>query len=400
MIMAKQLVRLWQRPTYDGKKYTFYLVYYDVDGRRRQKALGHSDRRKAERQRAQLERELRMGTVEPGSMKLSELLEKSIVQTRGQVRDSTLKETRTAVEHLIQFIGNLDYQQIRHGHGERFLQACLDYGNTPATAVKKLKHLKRFFQLAVDRGQLEENPFKRVRPPKVSRKNVRIYSDDECGRLMKAAREYRRRTKMNWELLIRVALCTGMRRGELLNLTWRDIDFEKKVVYVSPKADTEYTWQWHIKDTDRRTLPLTDEVIQLLVEHQNKQPDGYPYVFVPPFRFDHIQKRREQRSWTVEHGRCPINNFSTRFETIRTTAGIETGEFHDLRGTCLTRWLSNGLSEFEVMNLAGHSKFETTRSFYLAVREDLLGRARSISDRLDQGNFVAKLLQVPSGGTK
>ena len=49
-------------------------------------------------------------------------------------------------------------------------------------------------------------------------------------------------------------------------------------------------------------------------------------------------------------------------------AGIEKGEFHDLRRTCLTNWLVNGLREFDVMTTAGHASFETTRRFYLAVQ--------------------------------
>ena len=79
------------------------------------------------------------------------------------------------------------------------------------------------------------------------------------------------------------------RHGALLNLTWRDIGFERKTATVSPKQDTKYTWEWHIKDTDRRRLPLTDELVQLLAEHQAAQPEGYPYIFVPPHRYDHIR---------------------------------------------------------------------------------------------------------------
>ncbi|MHC4227584.1 MAG: alpha/beta fold hydrolase [Planctomycetota bacterium] len=59
--MPKQLVRLWERPSYDGKRFRYYLLYTDPQGRRRQKSLGHSDRRKAERQRAEFERKLTMG---------------------------------------------------------------------------------------------------------------------------------------------------------------------------------------------------------------------------------------------------------------------------------------------------------------------------------------------------
>ena len=70
--MTKQLVRLWERPSYDGKRFRYCLLYTDERGRRRQKSLGHADRRKAERQRAQFERRLVMGFVEPDSLKLRE----------------------------------------------------------------------------------------------------------------------------------------------------------------------------------------------------------------------------------------------------------------------------------------------------------------------------------------
>ena len=52
------------------------------------------------------------------------------------------------------------------------------------------------------------------------------------------------------------------------------------------------------------------------------------------------------------------------------------------------------------MNLAGHAEFETTRRFYLAVREDLLQRARTVSVEAMNGNFVAYLLRTPFGELK
>ena len=391
----KKLARLWKRPSYDGMRFTYSLIYYDQRGKRRQKSLGHADARKAERQRAQLERELRMGIVEPGSMKLSDFLEDNLTRTRGQVRESTLQEARTAMEHFIRVIGNIDYLHVKHEHGERFMQACLDEGNTPATVAKKLRHLKRLFQLAVDRDQMENNPLRRVSAPSVPNPKVRVYSEDECDRLIKAARESGIGGLVRWELLIMVAKCTAMRRGELLNTTWQDIDFANRAIDVSPKQDAEQTWQWHIKDTDRRRLPLTDELVQLLAQHQLDQPTGHPYVFVPPHRYEIIQQQRRKGRWTVMKGRCPLNNFNRQFKAMLLRAGIAGGKFHDLRATCLSGWLSNGLREYEVMLLAGHSKFETTRRFYLAVREDLMDRAR-LATAQSRDNSVAELLQVSS----
>jgi site-specific recombinase XerD len=71
------------------------------------------------------------------------------------------------MRHFIKAIGNINILCVRHTHGERFIQACLDGGNALATARKKTTALKRLFQLAVERGQLVENPLKEVREPKI-----------------------------------------------------------------------------------------------------------------------------------------------------------------------------------------------------------------------------------------
>jgi integrase len=389
------LVRLRTRPSRDGRSFKYGLDYVDENGKRKQVSLGHADKRKAERQRAQKERELRMGIVEPESMKLGDFLKDSIKRTRGQVRESTLVQQEIAMKHLIRVVGNVDYLNVSHRHGERFIQTCLDEGNSPATVNKKIRSIKRLFQLAIDRGQLEENPFKRVRKPKTPRGKVRVYSDEECANLIKSGLDYANDMTTPWGLLITVALCTGMRRGELLNTTWQDIDFDKQFIEVSPKKNTSLTWEWHIKDNERRTLPLTDEVVFRLTQHRTKEAKVHPYVFIPPYRYEHIQQLRKDGKWTVRHGMCPVNNFTRQFRAILNGACVETGQFHDLRRTCLTRWLFNGLSAYDVMNLAGHADFDTTRRFYLAVREDLLQRAREASKAAMNGDFVAHLWRTP-----
>jgi hypothetical protein len=94
----KQLVKLWKRPSLDGEKFKYYLLYTDEQGKRKQKSLGHSDRRKAERQRAQLEHEFRAGVVGPDSMRLREFMERSLATTGNQIRLSTQIEYRSAME--------------------------------------------------------------------------------------------------------------------------------------------------------------------------------------------------------------------------------------------------------------------------------------------------------------
>jgi len=376
----RELVRLRQRLSRDGKRFSYMLDFVDQDGKRRQLSLGHSDKRKAERQCADKERELRMDVLAPPPMKLSTFLEDSLARTGSQIRESTNVERRAATMDFISLVGDINYQAVTLRHAELFRQTCLDRGNRGATVSKKLRQLKRLFQLAVNRKQLDENPIKLVELPKSPKRKIRVFAAEECDRILKAAQVCQQADGVRWDLLIAVALTTGARRGEFLNSVWADIDFQKLTFDVSPKDSTAETWQWLIKDTERRTLPLTEQVVTILAEHQSRQPEGYPYVFVPPHRYDRIQQLRKQAKWTFIDARLNVlNNFGLRFKKILKRASVKTGCFHDFRSTALTNWLAAGMSELDVMRLAGHSSFTTTHTFYLSVADDLVDRARAAS---------------------
>lgn len=390
-----QLVKLITRPSRDSKSYTFSVDYKNENGKRVRQSLGHADRRKAEQQRTQLERDLRMGTVAAGSLKFSEFLEDSLSRTRGQIRESSLKEYHSCYQDFLRFTGNIDFQAITIKHGERYIQACRDQGNRPATAAKKVRHLKRLFQLALERGQLEQNPFRFLKPPKCPNKAIRVLSDDECRRLLEAAAQFYEPCSINWLLLLKLTLCTGMRKGEALNLTWQNVDFEGKTVEVSPKSETVHTWEWHIKDSERRLLPITEDVLDMLSRHQVEQHDGNPYVFLPIQRYQFIQGLRQQGKWNVIRGKKPLNNFDRQLAAILKKAGITRLTFHDLRRTCLTHWFKGGLREFDVMHMAGHSSFETTRKFYMAIDRDLLERTRQVNNKTQSLVFGTHLARAP-----
>jgi len=393
----KELVRLRMRPSRNKKSFRYMLDYVYQSGKRRQISLGHADKRRAERQQYEKELELRMHIAEPISMRLTNFFQDSLVRTKGQVRATTLNDRARTMRDFTACVGDIDVQDVCYEHGERFIQYCLAQNLTAGTTTKKVKQLKRVFQLAEDRGQLDRHPLRKLKPPKVSKQKIRVYTDQECRSLCRFARQYKEKgSPIKWELLIRMGLGTGMRRGELLNTTWRDIDFARMTVDVSPKKDREGTWEWHIKDTEQRTLPLTAELVRWLVEHQMSQSEGCPYIFVPMARYERIQAYRRAGQWDVEKGRSPLSKFCHHFNKIRDLARIRTGTFHDLRRTCLSNWIVQGLSLHEVKELAGHTSSETTERFYLAVRKDVLDRARTASAALRKGQFVARLLRASS----
>ena len=289
----KQLVKLNKRPRCGGQEFTYALRYKGENGKRKCETLGHTNQRKTERQRAQKEKELRMGYVAPGSMKLKDFTKDSLARTGDQIRESTRRETKAAMKDFVRTIGNIDYRSVTLAHGELYLQTCLDHGNSKATTAKKLRYIKRLFKLAVNRKQLDENPLQYIATPKASKKKINVYSDAQCRRIQKVTQEcagrWSSKKSVKWDLIITVALATAMRRAELLNCTWGDVDFDAQTIEVNPKQSTRDTWEWLVKDADHRTLPLTEEIVQMLVDHQAQQPERYPYVFVPTARYDYIQ---------------------------------------------------------------------------------------------------------------
>ena len=289
-------------------------------------------------------------------------------------------------------VGNMDFQKVTLDHGEYYRQRCLDRGNRAATVAKKLRHLKLLFQLAVIRKQLDENPLQHIKMPKSGETHIRTFNDKECSRILKAAFDYMQEWDetqcVRWDLLIPMALMTALRRGELLNATWPDIDFDAQTIEVSPKETTTHTWLWLIKDSDERTLPLSDDLTEMLVRHQNRQPEGYPYVFVPPRRYEAIQELRRKGEWKFSDSRLKVvNNFSRQFKLILQRASVGSASFHDFRRTALSNMFASGLTENDVMKLAGHSNFNTTHQFYLDVADGLVERARQ---RLPQSQLLVR----------
>lgn len=380
MKIDKELVRLYKRPSRNGRSFIYYMDYTDLNGKRQRLSLGHRDTKKAEKKRRQLEKELLMGYVEPDSMTLSKFLEDSLLRSANLVRKSTLKDYESVMLDFISIVGDRDFRQIEHTDGEDYLRCCIEKGNSPATVKKKARTLKRLYNLAIERRQIDENPFKFLKGPKVAKKKVLILTEPEIINLIKAAKKIPDKYDLKWDVLILTAWLTGMRKGELLNLTWRDIDFENRTVQISAKEDTPLTWQWDIKDHDERTLPLTDELIDVLTNLQVSSYEGCPYIFVPFNRYQDILDKRSEGNWdNIKTRENLIPHFSTHFRELRQKAGIlKNVTFHDLRSTALSGWCNNGMDINDVKNLAGHSSITTTQEFYLAVTSDLVDRARQV----------------------
>ena len=313
----KGLVGLRKRASRDGNSFVYMLDYKDLDGNRRRESLGHANKRKAERARDQKDKELRMCVSGYGSMRLREFIADSFRRTGKQIRQSTRTSYRGVMDQFIELIGNIDVQSVTIKHGERFRQACFDKENTDATVNRKIRAIKRMFQLGVERGQIEENPFRFLKKPRCRKKKVVVFRDEECQTLLLNAKEVTDSQCVNWRLLIAFALETGMRKSELLNLKWEDVSLDNRTIHIPDS-----------KNGSSRTIPISSYAIVVLeVMYQRDGSKVFPTTSSAAFQ-----------SW--------------RRLVIR--AGIEGLHFHDLRHEAISRFFERGLSIADVALISGH----------------------------------------------
>ena len=131
-----------------------------------------------------------------------------------------------------------------------------------------------------------------------------------------------------------MAINTGLRRGELFNLQWADVDLVRKVITVEGQTS---------KSGQTRYVQLNSEAINTLLEWK-KQTDS-AIVFASPVtgeRFDNINK-----SWA----------------RLREEAGITDFRFHDLRHTFASKLVMAGIDLYTVKELLGHSTIQMTERY-------------------------------------
>ncbi|HSA62337.1 MAG TPA: tyrosine-type recombinase/integrase [Nitrospiraceae bacterium] len=229
-------------------------------------------------------------------------------------------------------------------------------GVMPATINRELAILKKAFNLACREWEwTRDNPVCRVSMEREENTRDRWLTEDDEQRLLGAAAPWVR------ELVI-FAINTGMRRGEILGLTWAGVDFARGTVTV-----------FRSKNGERRTIPMNQTVLALLTQKYAKRTSGSELVFA-------------SQTETLLDG----SNLRRGFACALKAAKIENLHFHDLRHTFATRLVQAGVDLYKVQRLLGHkSPIMTQRyahHFPESLRDgvEILDRRRAVSTVLAQ----------------
>jgi integrase len=335
-------------------------------------------RKEAERYAAELQRRVCLGKADkPQKVALHDFRVEHEQLMSGQVAYGTLQEHGRALRLFEKFIGgSFILGKITPRHSEAFIAHRIASGLSPSTVNKDIATLKRVFNLAIEpRGYLAEgqNPFAKLKKRKIAQESIRYVTVEEYHAVKKEAR------KLWWKALISVAYGSGLRRNEILHLTWVDIDFEHQRIHVSPKKASRDMLEWEPKDHENRIVPMAEETSRFLVDLQTQAPEGHPYIFISPGRMQRIRQRQEVGDWTSRSQ--VINNMGRHLALIRTRADVAEFTLHDLRRSAITNW-ARELPIQVVQQLAGHSDISTTRKYYLAVRSEDLASANDVLNRI------------------
>ncbi|MFC5697493.1 tyrosine-type recombinase/integrase [Pseudomonas sp. GCM10022186] len=269
--------------------------------------------------------------------------------------DKTAHTLSTSFEPILALrlaeITGRELEQIRTG--------WLGSGNKPATANRKMGTISGVFSRAVDWGYLESSPLGKVKALKVDAKGrIRYLSKDETKALREAldnreermraertsANQWRseRKQKLLPDLqavaftdhlkpMVVLTLNTGLRRGELFNLRWQDVNLQAKNITVAGEGT---------KTSETRHIPLNTEALSTL-KAWKKQGDGSGYTF---------PGQDGERMTDVK----------TAWLELLKNAGVKDFRWHDLRHDFASRLVMAGVPLNTVRELLGHSDIKMT----------------------------------------
>jgi integrase len=362
------------------RRHRWIARWYGTNGRRYGKVF--ETRKEAQEFASELQKHVRLGKADkPKKVTLLEFRVEHEKVMKGQVAYGTIQEHRRALKLFENFIGgSFALSRIRPRHAEAFVADRLASKEVVVATVNKyIRTLQSIFNRAIEpRGYLAkgQNPFSKIKKRKITENPIRYVDVQEYRALTDAA------TKLWWKAFLSIAYGSGLRRNEILHLTWVDVDLEQQRIEVRAKKATAEILEWDPKNRKNRVVPMSDETAQLLIDMQVKSPEFHPYIFVSQERLDRIKERRKAGKWNSRSE--VVNNLHERFNTIRRHANVAKCTIHDLRRSAITNWAQR-LPIQVVQTLAGHADIKTTRKYYLAVRDEDFSYASEVVRQILSG---------------
>ena len=206
-----------------------------------------------------------------------------------------------------------------------------------------------------------ENPVSRVSMERENNKRDRWLSPEEEARLLECCAPWLRD-------VVTVALHTGMRMGEILELTWGGVDFNRRTVTVLRS-----------KNGERRTIPVNETVLSVLRQKSKVRSLMTELVFCSK-AFTPLESGHMRRSFRLALSKAQIEDF----------------HFHDLRHTFATRLVQAGVDLYKVQRLLGHKSPVMTQRYAHHYPESLRDGVNLLDQAATLGTNLVQSTGSPS----
>ena len=281
---------------------------------------------------------------------------------------------------------------------------------TRSTIHKLNSALSLVMDEAVANGLVDVNPCGYVKAPRPKSKERKALSDEQALDLAVALRT---EEQTGCTVAVWIALATGMRRGEILGLVWRNVDFERKRVYVGQQYAADHKIRDPKSEKSHRWLGLDDGTIAFLAEWKQKQArameiagfdqsDETPVCTNALFKFmDPNTFNRWRRQYFADHGLGefgPAVRYTDSTGRKRWRKGAYVGyNLHELRHTQATLLIGSGADIKTVQQRLGHSSASLTMDIYAHfIAQNDRAAANTIGGILAEASDRPKETERPS----
>lgn len=327
------------------KRGDVWWIDYRFQGRRLRESTGTSSRKRAEQLLAKRQAEVfegRFAFAPQASVPNFQDFASAYIEdfsTHNKKR-SSLRRDVGIVRNLSAYFAGKRLDAITPMLIEHYKNRRRADGAAPATVNRELACLKHMFTIALRDRLVLENPVRAVRMFRVDNEITNVLSHEDEARLLEAAAPHLKR-------IIVCALDTGMRLGEILSLTWRQVDVSRAVIRVE-----------HTKSGKPREIPISDR-LRATLGRAGAHDEG---VFAGP------------KGHVVDSVKTAMNAALRRSRL--NSRGIR---FHDLRHTFATRLIEHGVDPFTVQELLGHQSITTTQRYAHPARRSKVEAIKKLS---------------------
>ncbi|MED0762331.1 site-specific integrase [Aneurinibacillus thermoaerophilus] len=367
-----------------GTKWSFTIdVGRDPEtGKRKQKTVsGFKTKKEAEKACAEMIAQVENGqyVVESKETYGEYLLNYMNNVARHAMRPSGFTNQMYKVKkHILPALGQMKLKDIKPMHIQKFYSQKLNEGFSPASIHSYHAIISKSLRQAKNWGLIQENAASSVSLPRIQKKQLKTWSLDEINQFLHAISKRDKRYEPFYIIYV-LAIYSGMRKGEILAIQWKDCDLENGYIRVQrtlAKTPGKLFFQEPKTAQSIRTIKLPDFALQALKAQKIKQKAWRLQLGAAYQDLDLVAS-------DFDGGMITPSEVDHDFKRACEHAGVQKIRFHDLRHTHATILLQLGENPKVVSERLGHGNITvtlTTYSHVLPIMQDNL--AKNFDDAL------------------